>query len=522
METQIDAESSQAELQELETVLSSDTFKRAPTLARILEYLCKSYFRGEHFVKEYEIATQVMGRSNDFDPQQDGSVRVNLHHLRKKLKQFYETEGEHHSIWITLPIGQSLPTFIVRSPAHNPKDATNITESQREESAATPATPSNSPFAAVESVELSAPGRIRSQSRYLRYLTVLLPVLLGAALMWSAGWAWLHRGQTEASGGVITDATIRVGCGLQRPYRDQAGRTWNPDASFKGGYGFYRKVGSIIGTADATIFEYGREGSFSYDIPLPAASYEVHLYFAETMVHGEGNRVMKISMNGQQTEAFLDVTSDSGGFSTATEKLYTGVRPAADGKLHLQFQSASGAPAFVNAIEILPANGAAMRPIRQTTLTTYYFDPQGIVWMPDAWFRGGRTTQLTEAFPKVELNGIYQSERFGNFSYAIPVLPDRTYKITLYFQDVWFSHQARDFTGGRREFDVSCNGKELLQHFDPMHERDADGFRVTRQFSGVQPTTQGKLLLTFTPSQNYATINAIVIEDETAHASAAL
>ena len=518
METQIDAEISQAELQELETVLASDTFKRAPTLARILEYLCKSYFRGEHFVKEYEIATEVMGRNHDFDPQQDGSVRVNLHHMRKKLKQFYETEGQHHSIWITLPIGQSLPKFIVRAPLSEPKGATDKQEVRSEESAATFSPPANHLVATVEPTDLPAVKSVRLRSRYL---IVVLLLLLGAAVVWGAGWAWLHRALAEQAGGVITDATVRMGCGLQRPYRDQAGRIWNPDSSFKGGYRFHREVASIIGTGDSTIFEYGREGSFSYDIPLPAASYEVHLYFAETMVHGEGNRVMNIYMNGQQAEALLDVTSDSGGYSTATEKLYAGVRPAADGMLHLKFQSASGAPAFVNAIEILPANGAAMRPIRQTTLPTYYFDPRGMVWMPDAWFRGGRTTQLTEAFLKVELNGIYQSERFGNFSYAIPVMPNRTYKITLYFQDVWFSHQTKDSTGGRREFDVSCNGKELLRHFDPMHEADADGFRVTRQFAGVQPTTQGELLLTFKPSQNYATINAIVIEDESVQTSAA-
>ena len=502
-------------------------FRRAPTLARILEYLCESQMRGESFIKEYEIATQVMGRSSDFDPQQDGSVRVNLHHLRKKLKQFYETEGAGHAVWISLPIGQSLPSFVVQMPeteaGQTPPDAPSASsagdqhvqpaethihnpaqeaskEPTRDQLSVATIEPVAGPVAAVPKRSLSP----------LLLLAMVIMALLGSAITWF----WIGHHAPPSPHAIITDAAVRIGCGLSRPYRDTSGRIWNADAYSSGGKTFHRKLPQVIGTLDPTIYQSGREGNFSYDIPLPRAAYELHLLFAESLVHGEGFRAMRISINGKPVESMMDVTSDAGGFGTATGKIYASVWPAADGKIHLQFSGVT-LSAFLNAIEIMPGNGDKMRPIRQTTLPTYYFDPQGTVWTPDAWFHGGRTNQLTEIFPNIPLQGFYQHERFGNFSYSIPVLPDRTYSLTLYFQDVWFSHlPKKKAASGMRRFDVTCNGKDLIRQLDILDEANGAGFQVTRHFTGLAPTAQGKLLLNFTPSQNYAMINALVIEEE--------
>ena len=520
IEVQASPRTASAERAELEAVLASEMFRRAPTLARILEYLCESQLRGEPFIKEYEIATQVMGRSSDFDPQQDGSVRVNLHHLRKKLKQFYETEGADHALWITLPIGQSLPSFVTQSrqddlgperPPDSPETSAVLIVQEPQGAAA---------FEDVGTIRRTADaagglayaGTATSKFKLSAalFLAFLAVALLGAAV------AWLMMGRMTAvtPRPVMTDAAIRIGSGLSRSYQDLSGRTWNADQYFSGGSVFHRKLAQVTGMVDPTIYQTGREGSFSYDIPLPRAPYEVHLYFAESFVHGEGFRAMNLSINGKRVESMLDITSDAGGFGTATGKVYTSVWPAADGKIHLKFERAT-MDAFVNAIEIMPGNGDKMRPIRQTTLPTYYFDPQGTVWSPDSWFHGGRTSQLTAMFPGIPLEGFYQHERFGNFSYSIPVVPNRTYSLTLYFQDVWFSHQPKAMVStGLRRFDVTCNGKELVKQLDILGEANGTGFRVERHFTGLTPTSQGKLLLNFTPSKNYAMLNAIVVEQE--------
>jgi hypothetical protein len=312
----------------------------------------------------------------------------------------------------------------------------------------------------------------------------------------------------------MTDATLRIGCGLPRAYQDSAGRIWDTDAYFNGGKPFHHAVAPIDGALDSGIYQNGREGDFSYDIPVPRASYELRLYFAETSMHGEGFRAMNIWINGKRVEHLLDIISDADGFGSADEKVYTSVQPAADGRIHIQFKGTTSL-SFVNAIEILPGDGDLMRPIRQTTLSTYYYDPQGIIWTPDAWFRGGRVNHIPDIFPDLPLEGLYQNERFGNFAYSIPVQPNRTYTLTLYFQDAWFSHAPpKEIQNGKRQFDVTCNGTELLHQFDILQKAGGNGSRVVKRFTGIESTAQGKLLLTFTPIQNYAMINAIEVEQE--------
>src|SRR5271163_305655 len=44
-------------------------------------------------IKEYQIATEVLGRSTDFDPQLDSMVRVQAGRLRVKLTEYYGTDG---------------------------------------------------------------------------------------------------------------------------------------------------------------------------------------------------------------------------------------------------------------------------------------------------------------------------------------------------------------------------------------------------------------------------------------------
>lgn len=93
---------------ELSAVLASNAFRKSVTLRRMLQFLCERSTEGESSLKEYDIATQVLGRREDFDPKLDASVRVNLHSLRKKLSQFYEDEGATHRVRIVLPTGAVL------------------------------------------------------------------------------------------------------------------------------------------------------------------------------------------------------------------------------------------------------------------------------------------------------------------------------------------------------------------------------------------------------------------------------
>ena len=72
---------------ELDAVLASGIFAKAPSLALLLQYVCTKYFEGQaNQVKEYNIAVEALGRPANFDPRRDSIIRVEAFRLRKRLK----------------------------------------------------------------------------------------------------------------------------------------------------------------------------------------------------------------------------------------------------------------------------------------------------------------------------------------------------------------------------------------------------------------------------------------------------
>lgn len=79
---------------ELESVLASPAFTRCPRLGRLLTYLGTKTLAGEaDQIKEYTIGIDVMDRPSSFDPTEDAIARVEVHRLRKRLREYYEKEG---------------------------------------------------------------------------------------------------------------------------------------------------------------------------------------------------------------------------------------------------------------------------------------------------------------------------------------------------------------------------------------------------------------------------------------------
>ena len=64
-----------------------------------------------------------------------------------------------------------------------------------------------------------------------------------------------------------------------------------------------------------------------------------------------------------------------------------------------------------------------------------------------------------------------------------------------------------------RVFSVYCNGSTLLDRFDIFKEAGSL-HGITKTFSHLRPTPEGKLDLTFDPIVNYATVSAIEVIDE--------
>jgi hypothetical protein len=65
-------------------------------------------------LKEYQIATEVLGRPPGFDPQSDSTVRVQAGRLRVKLAEYYTQEGIDDPILVEIPKGSYALTFHLR------------------------------------------------------------------------------------------------------------------------------------------------------------------------------------------------------------------------------------------------------------------------------------------------------------------------------------------------------------------------------------------------------------------------
>src|SRR3954463_10099033 len=94
----------QKERSELNALLDSGLFSRAPSLENLLKYVCEKHFEGHsEAVKEYNIAVEALGRPADFDQKRDSIVRVEAYRLRRRLNDYYSGPGAEHAVHILIP-----------------------------------------------------------------------------------------------------------------------------------------------------------------------------------------------------------------------------------------------------------------------------------------------------------------------------------------------------------------------------------------------------------------------------------
>ena len=218
----------------------------------------------------------------------------------------------------------------------------------------------------------------------------------------------------------------------------------------------------------------------------------------------------------------FDVIADSGGDRTADVKVFPDISPAADGKLHLKFSSAGGGSAMVSAIEILPGVSGHLRPVRIVARDAPYYSNDSRWWSPDTYFRGGQLSASQQPANDTDDPEFYETERWGHFSYAIPVAPGR-YTVSLHFIE---HHNAignpdppePSAPAGLRNqpdqgFSVFCNGKTMLGNLNIFREV-GENHPLVKHISGLVPNAQGKLLLEFVPVTRYATVTAVEVVPE--------
>lgn len=104
--------------QQIEKLTKSHSLHSSESLCKLLRYLAEhSLDHPGIALKEYQIATEVLGRPAGFDPQSDSTVRVQAGRLRVKLAEYYAHEGGDDPIVVEIPKGSYAITFHLRTPA---------------------------------------------------------------------------------------------------------------------------------------------------------------------------------------------------------------------------------------------------------------------------------------------------------------------------------------------------------------------------------------------------------------------
>ena len=136
------------------------------------------------------------------------------------------------------------------------------------------------------------------------------------------------------------------------------------------------------------------------------------------------------------------------------------------------------------------------------------------IWRPDNYFMDGRLSDQHQQVTDSPDPDLFSTERYGHFTYAIPVDSRDHYTLILHFVEFYFGPNAPGGGGvGSRVFKVMCNGQTLPDNFD-IYKEAGSLHVLTRTFYHLKPSAQGKLNLTFEPIVNNATISGIEVLDE--------
>ncbi|GCE19113.1 malectin domain-containing carbohydrate-binding protein [Dictyobacter kobayashii] len=298
---------------------------------------------------------------------------------------------------------------------------------------------------------------------------------------------------------------------------------------------------AVTNPAPQAVYQTERYGNFTYNVAnLKAnAAYNVRLHFSEFYFTSAGQRTFNVSINGSQVISNFDIFASAGGANKAIVKQFSASADAS-GTIQLQFSSIIN-NAKIDGIEVTPAGSPTPTPTPSTTPTptpTPSTTPtptptptpgQSIAinagggavggFVADTDGSGGTTVSSTNTIDTSAVTNpapqaVYQTERYGNFTYTIPHLTaNAAYTVRLHFAEVYFT------SAGQRSFNVSINGTQVMSNFDIFAAAGGENKAIIEQFN-TKADGSGTVTIQFTSVVNNAKIDGIEVTANTSGAVA--
>jgi len=244
---------------------------------------------------------------------------------------------------------------------------------------------------------------------------------------------------------------------------------------------------NVTNPAPQAVYQTVRYGNFTYTIPNLTANgtYTVRLHFNELYWNAAGQRTFNTSINGTQVLSNFDIYQTAGGKDKAIVEQFPATADA-NGNITIQFTSVID-NAMVNGIEIYngtlpsPTSTPSPTPVQSASINAGG-DTVGD-YLADNGYTGGTTYSTTASIdtsgvtsPATE--AVYQTVRYGNFSYTIPTnSPDTNYTVRLDFAEPYWD------AAGQRLFNVTINGIQDLSDFDVYQAAGGENKAVSETFN---------------------------------------
>lgn len=146
-------------------------------------------------------------------------------------------------------------------------------------------------------------------------------------------------------------------------------------------------------------------------------------------------------------------------------------------------------------------------------------DTQGN-FVADTDFNGGTTYSTSSTVDTSNVTNpapqaVYQTVRYGNFTYTVPNLtPNTNYTLRLHFNEPYFGANGNSGGVGSRVFDVSVNGTQALSNFDIYQAAGGADKAVVEELPATSDSN-GDITVQFSSVVDNAMVSGIEVDNGT-------